>query len=133
MQAQHALAVPAWCVFNEPPTTRRDAALAKWQHHAIKTIRKVRVAPLRGVNFGSIKYGETRERVVEVRNEGEFPFSWSLVKWGSDADLALQADNAKMAKGEVDPVTAAVAVAGGAPAHSSNCTRAKAASLPPTM
>ena len=33
-----------------------------------------RLQPLRGINFGAVKYGQTVSRTIELRNDGEFDF-----------------------------------------------------------
>jgi hydrocephalus-inducing protein len=38
-----------------------------------------RLQPLRGVNFSAVKYGQTVTRSIELKNEGEFDFVYSVV------------------------------------------------------
>ena len=43
------------------------------------TFSTFRLQPLRGINFGAVKYGSTMERMVELRNDGEFEFAYTVV------------------------------------------------------
>ena len=50
---------------------------------------KVSFLPQKGVNFGALRYGSDRERRVEIRNSGAFPFDYKIVPVGSPEDIAL--------------------------------------------
>jgi hypothetical protein len=47
---------------------------------------KFSFAPSKGLNFGAIKYGESKERKIEIRNNGVFPFTYHIVLLGSPDD-----------------------------------------------
>ena len=38
-----------------------------------------RLQPLRGINFGAVKYGQTVSRTIELRNDGEFAFCYKVL------------------------------------------------------
>lgn len=47
---------------------------------------KFSFAPSKGLNFGAIKYGESKERKIEIRNNGVYPFTYHIVLLGSPDD-----------------------------------------------
>ena len=52
---------------------------------------KFRLQPMRGLNFGASRYGGTKERKFDIRNDGEFDFPFQVVQVGSEDDARLMA------------------------------------------
>ena len=62
------------------------------------TFSTFRLQPLRGINFGAVKYGQTMERTIELRNDGEFEFAYNVVDIVQDAErIATENEEAKAA------------------------------------
>jgi hydrocephalus-inducing protein len=65
------------------------------------TFSTFRLQPLRGINFGAVKYGQTMERTVEIRNDGEFEFAYNVVDIIQEAEkIATENAEAKEAGDE---------------------------------
>ena len=60
------------------------------------TFSTFRLQPLRGINFGAVKYGQQMERTVELRNDGEFEFAYNVVDIAQEAErLSSEMEEAK--------------------------------------
>ena len=59
-----------------------------------------RLQPLRGINFGAVKYGQTVSRTIELRNDGEFDFWYKVFDVAAEAER-LEAET-KTAKEQED-------------------------------
>jgi len=58
---------------------------------------KLRLQPLRGLNFGALRFGNERTRNFELRNDGIFPFTYKIVVLPSasaDIQAAVEAASA---------------------------------------
>eukprot|EP00501_MAST-03F_sp_TOSAG23-6_P000263 GSMAST32.ASY1.ANO1.269.1 assembled CDS len=42
---------------------------------------KFRLQPMRGINFGALKFGNSSSRKFELRNDGVFPFRYKVIQW----------------------------------------------------
>ena len=69
-------------------TERFDVALS-----GQAVFSKFRIMPSAGINFGAMRYDESRERKVEIQNDGLFPFEFTFVEPGSEEDKAMSMPN----------------------------------------
>lgn len=56
---------------------------------AATTFSKQSFVPSKGLNFGALRYGQDKERKIEIKNVGPFPFSFNITPAGSDEDKRL--------------------------------------------